>query len=102
VPSFSENEALPDGTHPPVWFAFDETRPLAVFAGIWTRWTDVQGTGARLRMPESLGHGHAAVEKTTLHSGTSFGPGEGAVPGADCGKAVERAVWKVTFPRPSA
>jgi hypothetical protein len=32
--SFSENEALPDGTHPPVWFAFDETRPLyAFFAG---------------------------------------------------------------------
>jgi hypothetical protein len=26
--SFSENEVLPDGTHPPVWFAFDETRPL--------------------------------------------------------------------------
>ena len=71
--SFSENEALPDGTHPPVWFAFDETRPLAVFAGIWTRWTEVQGTGARLRMPESLGHGHAAVEKTTLHFGTLGG-----------------------------
>ena len=31
--SFSENEALPDGTRPPVWFAFDETRPLAFFAG---------------------------------------------------------------------
>jgi putative SOS response-associated peptidase YedK len=40
--SFSENEALPDGTHPPVWFAFDETRPLALFAGIWTRWTSVR------------------------------------------------------------
>src|SRR5258706_15339424 len=24
--SFSENEALPDGAKPPVWFAFDETR----------------------------------------------------------------------------
>ena len=33
---------LPDGTHPPVWFAFDETRPLAFFAGIWTRWTSVR------------------------------------------------------------
>jgi putative SOS response-associated peptidase YedK len=32
--SFSENEALPDGSHPPVWFALDETRPLAFFAGI--------------------------------------------------------------------
>jgi putative SOS response-associated peptidase YedK len=40
--SFSENEVLPDGTHPPVWFALDETRPLAFFAGIWTRWTAVR------------------------------------------------------------
>ena len=40
--SFSENEILPDGSHPPVWFAFDEARPLAVFAGIWTRWTSVR------------------------------------------------------------
>jgi putative SOS response-associated peptidase YedK len=40
--SFSENEHLPDGTRPPVWFAFDQTRPLAFFAGIWTRWTSVR------------------------------------------------------------
>ena len=40
--SFSENEALPDGSRPPVWFALDESRPLAVFAGIWTRWTSVR------------------------------------------------------------
>jgi putative SOS response-associated peptidase YedK len=40
--SFSENEALSDGSRPPVWFAFDETRPLAFFAGIWTRWTSVR------------------------------------------------------------
>ena len=40
--SFSENEVLPDGSRPPVWFAFDETRPLAVFAGIWTRWTSAR------------------------------------------------------------
>jgi putative SOS response-associated peptidase YedK len=40
--SFSENEVLPDGSHPPVWFAFDETRPLAFFAGIWTRWASVR------------------------------------------------------------
>ena len=32
--SFSENEVLPDGSRPPVWFALDETRPLAFFAGI--------------------------------------------------------------------
>ncbi|WP_174243256.1 SOS response-associated peptidase [Beijerinckia sp. L45] len=40
--SFSENEVLPDGRRPPVWFAFDETRPLAFFAGIWTPWTSVR------------------------------------------------------------
>ncbi len=40
--SFSENEHLPDGTKPPVWFALDETRPLACFAGIGTRWTSVR------------------------------------------------------------
>ena len=31
--SFSENEALADGSKPPLWFAFDESRPLAFFAG---------------------------------------------------------------------
>ena len=35
--SFSENEVLPDGSRPPIWFALNETRPLAFFAGIWTR-----------------------------------------------------------------
>src|SRR5262249_11722947 len=33
-----------------------------------------------------------------LSSGTFIGPGDGAVPGAGCGNAVERAVWKVTLP----
>jgi putative SOS response-associated peptidase YedK len=40
--SFAENEHLPDGSKPTVWFALDETRPLACFAGIWTRWTSVR------------------------------------------------------------
>src|SRR3984893_17242478 len=40
--SFSENEVLPDGSRLTVWFAFDETRPLAFFAGIWTRWTSAR------------------------------------------------------------
>ena len=40
--SFSENEVLPDGSRPPVWFALDETHPLAFFAGVWTRWTSVR------------------------------------------------------------
>jgi putative SOS response-associated peptidase YedK len=59
--SFAENEKLPDGRRPPVWFAFDETRPLACFAGLWTRWTSVsQGQGRRdhqrpLRVPDDRG-----------------------------------------------
>ena len=40
--SFSEHQAMPDGSRPPVWFALGEDRPLAVFAGIWTRWTSVR------------------------------------------------------------
>lgn len=40
--SFAENERLPDGSRPPVWFAFDESRPLAFFAGIWARWSSVR------------------------------------------------------------
>jgi putative SOS response-associated peptidase YedK len=27
----------------PTWFAFDESRPLAVFAGVWTAWTGARG-----------------------------------------------------------
>ncbi|WP_188519610.1 SOS response-associated peptidase [Alsobacter metallidurans] len=30
----------------PTWFAFDESRPLAFFAGIWTGWHGVRGTKA--------------------------------------------------------
>ena len=40
--SFSENEVLADGSRPPVWFALSEERPLAMFAGIWTRWSSVR------------------------------------------------------------
>ncbi len=40
--SFSENELQPDGGRPPVWFALNETRPLAFFAGLWTTWTSVR------------------------------------------------------------
>lgn len=40
--SFSENEHLPDGSKPPVWFALSRDRPLACFAGIWTRWTSTR------------------------------------------------------------
>jgi len=40
--SFSEFEVQPDESRPPPWFALDETRPLAFFAGIWARWTSVR------------------------------------------------------------
>jgi putative SOS response-associated peptidase YedK len=41
--SFSESETLPDGKKRPAWFALDETRPLAFFAGIWVpQWKSVR------------------------------------------------------------
>lgn len=41
--SFSENEVLPDGSRPPVWFALGPERPLAFFAGIWVpQWSSVR------------------------------------------------------------
>jgi putative SOS response-associated peptidase YedK len=42
--SFAEPEPRPlaNGKKPPVWFALDETRPLARFAGFWTQWTSVR------------------------------------------------------------
>ena len=41
--SFSENETLPNGSKPPVWFALGAERPLAFFAGIWVaQWKSVR------------------------------------------------------------
>jgi putative SOS response-associated peptidase YedK len=40
--SFSEPNPGAVGDRAPVWFAFDDTRPLACFAGLWTRWTSVR------------------------------------------------------------
>jgi putative SOS response-associated peptidase YedK len=37
--SFSEFNKTKGGN---VWFAFDESRPLAFFAGIWSQWTSVR------------------------------------------------------------
>lgn len=37
--SFSEFNKAEGGD---IWFALDESRPLAVFAGIWTNWTSVR------------------------------------------------------------
>lgn len=40
--SFSEPGHSPEGKSEPVWFAIDDARPLAFFAGIWTGWTSVR------------------------------------------------------------
>jgi putative SOS response-associated peptidase YedK len=40
--SFSEYQVRPGQAALPIWFALDETRPLAFFAGIWTPWTSVR------------------------------------------------------------
>jgi putative SOS response-associated peptidase YedK len=40
--SFAGPDPQSDGSRPPAWFALDESRPLACFAGIWTRWTSVR------------------------------------------------------------
>lgn len=37
--SFSEFNKTEGGD---IWFAFDEGRPLAAFAGLWTNWTSVR------------------------------------------------------------
>ena len=42
VTSFCEYDTRPGMKKEPVWFALDETRPLAFFAGIWTEWTSVR------------------------------------------------------------
>jgi len=40
--SFSEPGLNAEGKSEPVWFALDENRPLAFFAGIWTGWTSTR------------------------------------------------------------
>lgn len=40
--SFSEPDQSSGGDRKPVWFALNEERPLAFFAGIWTHWTSVR------------------------------------------------------------
>ncbi|MCB4767967.1 SOS response-associated peptidase [Ancylobacter sp. Lp-2] len=47
--SFSEYAPTPDpvsGRRDIVWFAGDEQRPLAFFAGLWTAWQGTRGTKA--------------------------------------------------------
>ena len=45
--SFSEFNKAEGGD---IWFALDETRPLACFAGIWTNWTS-SGRSRKARRP---------------------------------------------------
>ena len=40
--SFAEPASLPDGRKENAWFSLGEDRPLAFFAGVWTRWTSVR------------------------------------------------------------
>ncbi len=40
--SFSEPGPNAEGKSEPVWFALDDSRPLAFFAGIWTGWTSTR------------------------------------------------------------
>ena len=41
--SFAEPERLPTGRSQQAWFAFDESRPLCCFPGIWvSQWTSVR------------------------------------------------------------
>jgi len=40
--SFSEPRRNAEGKSEPVWFALNEDRPTAYFAGIWTNWTSVR------------------------------------------------------------
>jgi putative SOS response-associated peptidase YedK len=40
--SFSEPNPGAVGDRAPVWFALADNRPLACFAGLWTRWTSVR------------------------------------------------------------
>ena len=48
--SFSEFNKAEGGD---IWFALDESRPLACFAGIWTNRTSVRKVKVRLQMTSS-------------------------------------------------
>ncbi|MEL6515899.1 MAG: SOS response-associated peptidase family protein [Pseudomonadota bacterium] len=40
--AFSEPKNIPGKPSESVWFALDESKPLAFFAGLWTPWTSVR------------------------------------------------------------
>jgi Chromate transporter/SOS response associated peptidase (SRAP) len=35
-------QLTPGGSKQPIWFAFNKDRPIAFFAGVWTRWTSIR------------------------------------------------------------
>jgi SOS response associated peptidase (SRAP) len=86
--SFAEHEVLPDGSRPPVWFALDESRPLAFFAGIWTRWTSVRKVKeGSLRFPDDGAQRRRGANPPQGNAG-HFDEGRrnrGLACGADCG-----------------
>ena len=87
--SFSENEVLPDGRRPPIWFALAEDRPLAYFAGIWVPgWTSV-----RKAQHQRVTHGLSGVRQECRRR--SDGPRSAArrgrpQPGPDSGPVAPR------------
>jgi SOS response associated peptidase (SRAP) len=55
----------------PTWFAFDETRPLAVFAGVWTTWIGQRGTKANPVEGEHTLFGFLTSELSATSAGFS-------------------------------
>jgi putative SOS response-associated peptidase YedK len=70
--SFSEFNKAEGGD---IWFALDETRPLACFAGIWTNWTSLrkvkEGEPAHSskRYPRSSASRHVRTSPARRRSG---------------------------------
>jgi hypothetical protein len=90
--SFAEHEVLPDGSRPPVWFALDEGRPLAFFAGFWTLDVSAQGEGRRndkrpLRFPDDGAQRRRRANPPQGHAGhfDEARRNRGLAFGADCG-----------------
>ena len=63
--SFSEFNKAEGGD---IWFALDESRPLACFAGIWTNWTSVRKSGrARPRTTSSRSSRRSRKPRSRYH-----------------------------------
>jgi putative SOS response-associated peptidase YedK len=64
--SFSEFNKAEGGD---IWFALDETRPLACFAGIWTNWTSVRKDIACHQEQHDRHRQHEIIEFAALAQG---------------------------------